>query len=205
MRETAHNHCQDFDLACAFLPCNGSVPCNSCKTRSLAYFYSRTSGIFQLINAPTSHIMPILTVSITQHWQHSPPPLSTPHWAATDTVLQQQRLPLLLTQSALQWFFGRRRISQSSVWIEDLTFFPTFTCWWWLAPLAGGLALGPRRALHHIAHVAGEAHHVIQVKAVAYGASVDGATWVPAADGYKRGWLLKRHFFLPEVQRSFSI
>lgn len=95
-------------------------------------------------------------------------------------VPQQQGL-IYLTQNAV--YFGKWRFSQSSVWIEDLTFFPTFTCWWWLAPLAVGLALSPHWALHHIARVAGEAHHIIQVKAVAYGASVDGAAWVPATDG----------------------
>lgn len=85
-------------------------------------------------------------------------------------------------------YFGRWWVSQSSMWIKDLTFFPTFTCWWWLAPLAVGLALSPHWALHHIAHVAGEAHHIIQVKAVAYGASIDGAAWVPAADGWRTKW-----------------
>lgn len=51
-----------------------------------------------------------------------------------------------------------------------------------MAPLPVGLTLGPRRALHHVAHVAGEAHHVVQVEAVAHRAAVDGAARVATAD-----------------------
>ena len=78
-----------------------------------------------------------------------------------------------------------RRIEQAySVWIEDLTFFPTFTRWWWLAPLACGLALGPWGPLHHVAHVAGEAHHVVQIEAVTNGPPVDRAARVSTADSW---------------------
>lgn len=52
-----------------------------------------------------------------------------------------------------------------------------------LAPLAGGLALGGGRPFQSVAFVAGEAHHVVVVEAVARGASVDGAAGVAAGDG----------------------
>lgn len=67
---------------------------------------------------------------------------------------------------------------------------PTSACRRLLAPLAGGLALGGRRPFQSVAFVAGEAHHVIVVEAVASGASVDGAARVAAGDGwqYSRGW-----------------
>lgn len=55
-----------------------------------------------------------------------------------------------------------------------------------LAPLAAGLALGGRRALQSVALVAGEAHDVVVVVAVADGAAVDGAAWVAACDRCSR-------------------
>lgn len=60
---------------------------------------------------------------------------------------------------------------------------PTPACRGLLAPLAGGLALGGRRPFQSVAFVAGEAHHVIVVEAIASGASVDGAARVAAGDG----------------------
>lgn len=54
-----------------------------------------------------------------------------------------------------------------------------------MAPLPVGLALCARRALHHVARVAGEAHHVIQVESVAHRATVDGAARVATANSYR--------------------
>lgn len=59
----------------------------------------------------------------------------------------------------------------------------TSTRRWLLAPLAVGLALGCRRSLHGVAFVAGEAHHVVVVEAIANGAAVDRATGMAARDG----------------------
>ncbi len=60
----------------------------------------------------------------------------------------------------------------------------TSACWWLLAPLAVGLALGCGRSLQGVAFVAGEAHHVIVVEAVACSASVDRAARVATRDSY---------------------
>lgn len=55
-----------------------------------------------------------------------------------------------------------------------------------MAPLPVSLALGARRALHDVARVAGEAHHVVQVEAVPNGAPVDGTARVTAADSFTK-------------------
>lgn len=54
----------------------------------------------------------------------------------------------------------------------------TSACRWLLAPLAAGLALSCGGSFQGVAFVAGEAHHIIVVEAIAYGAAVDGATRV---------------------------
>lgn len=63
-----------------------------------------------------------------------------------------------------------------------LTFFPTFTRWRRVAPLAVGLALSMCGPLHFIALIANEADHVIQVETVAHCAAIDGTSWMAAAD-----------------------
>lgn len=56
-----------------------------------------------------------------------------------------------------------------------------------MAPLPVGLTLGAWRPLHLVAAVAHEAHHVVEVEAVAHCAAVDGAPRVSAADGCRVG------------------
>lgn len=55
-----------------------------------------------------------------------------------------------------------------------------------MAPLPVCLALGAGRTLQDVAVVAGEADHVVQVEAVSDCTAVDGAAWVPTADGWWR-------------------
>lgn len=147
------------------------------NTNTMAHALSicKTAAIFQPTN---TSLRQILTKTV---W----------HGTGNGATVPQQQMLLYLTQNAVYCILDSGGSAKSSVWIEDLTFFPTFTRWWWLAPLPVGLALSPHWALHHIAHVAGEAHHIIQVKAVAYGAAIDRAAWVTAADGCKTKWLRK--------------
>lgn len=64
-----------------------------------------------------------------------------------------------------------------------LTFYPTFTRWRRVAPLPVGLALSACGPLHLVAPVTDEADHVVEVEAVAHGATVYGTARVSAADG----------------------
>lgn len=61
--------------------------------------------------------------------------------------------------------------------------FPTSTGGQGAAPLAIASTLGLRRPLQHIAGVAGEVHHVIQVELAAVGEPVGRVPRVPAGDG----------------------
>lgn len=61
--------------------------------------------------------------------------------------------------------------------------FPTSTCGQGAAPLAVAPTLGLWRPLQHVARVAGEVHHVIQVELAAVGEPVGGVPRVPAGDG----------------------
>lgn len=60
----------------------------------------------------------------------------------------------------------------------------TSACGWQLAPLAVGLALRLRRAFQNVAIVTEEAHHVVQIEAVANCPAVDRAAWMTAANGW---------------------
>lgn len=59
----------------------------------------------------------------------------------------------------------------------------TSACGRLLAPLAVSLALRLRRPFQNVAVVTEEAHHVVQVEAVADRAAVDRAAWMTAANG----------------------
>lgn len=58
----------------------------------------------------------------------------------------------------------------------------TSACWWLMAPLAVGLALGCGGSFQGVAFVAGETDDVIVVKAISCGAAIDRATRVATCD-----------------------
>lgn len=60
----------------------------------------------------------------------------------------------------------------------------TSACWWLLAPLATGLALSCGGSFQSVAFVAGEAHNVVVVEAIACGAAIDRATGVATGDSW---------------------
>lgn len=61
--------------------------------------------------------------------------------------------------------------------------FPTSTGGQGAAPLAIAPTLGLRRPLQHVARVAGEVHHIVQVELAAVGEPVGRVPRVPAGDG----------------------